>query len=245
MIEAVTFDLWHTLIFEPDEAFIKRTNMIRMRGIWRTLNELGYDISYDELQVAFHDQDILLERIWSMDRDVGERTQLKMLFDCLGIKKGRRELYHAVKGPYREALLKNMPALSEGVSHTLETLKDMGYALGIISNSGRTSGRGMRMVMEKLGVLHYFDVITFSNEMRIRKPQSNIFTRTLGIIGVRPRNAAHVGDDVVNDVSAARKVGMKGILYDENGSGRMGRKVDAVISTFDELPEALRNIGGI
>ncbi len=243
-MKAVTFDLWHTLIYEPDDTFTQRTRMIRMRETWKALNENGHKISYDEVKVAYHHHDFMLEEIWSRWEDVTERTHIRMLLDCLGIKKGRKELYDVLRKPYGDALLDNMPALSNGVDDALKMLKDKDYSLGIISNTGRTAGRGMREVLGRLGILHYFDALTFSSEMKIRKPQSNIFNRTLGSMAVKPKNAAHVGDDVVTDVLASRKAGMKGILYDVDGRGRMGRKVDAIITDFNELPGVLKTMGG-
>ena len=244
MIKAVTFDLWHTLIYEPDDKFTRRTRMIRIRDTWKALNDNGHKISLDEVKVGYHSHDFMLEEVWSRWEDVTERTQIRMLLDCLGIKKGRKELYEVLKTPYGDALLDNMPSLSDGIDDTLKELKDRGYSLGLISNTGRTAGRGMKEVMKRLGILQYFDELTFSSDMKIRKPQSNIFNRTLGSMGVRTKDAAHVGDDVVTDVLASRKAGMKGILYDIDGRGDLGREVDAIITRFDELPEVLKSMGG-
>lgn len=245
MIEAVTFDLWHTMIYEPYENYTQRSKMIRMRDTWRALKEMGHKISYDEVKVAYHHHDFMLEDVWSADKDVSERTQIRMLLDCLNIKKDRKGLYAPLMKCYGEALLKNMPALSDGIGGVLKTLKKRGYSIGMISNTGHTPGRGMKKVLKDLGVLSYFDTLTFSSEMRIRKPQTNIFTRTLGAMDAKAKNSAHIGDDVVNDVFAARKVGMKGILYDKYRRGRMGRKVDGIISSFEELPGVLQDIGGL
>jgi putative hydrolase of the HAD superfamily len=178
MIKAVTFDLWHTLIYEPDDKFTRRTRMIRIRETWKALNENGHKISLDEVKVAYHSHDFMLEEIWSMWEDVTERTQIRMLLDCLGIKKGRKGLYEVLRTPYGDALLSNMPSLSDGIIGTLDALKEKGYSLGLISNTGRTAGRGMKEVMKRLGVLHQFDALTFSSDMKIRKPQSNIFNRS-------------------------------------------------------------------
>jgi putative hydrolase of the HAD superfamily len=243
MIKGVTFDLWHTLIFELDETYTQRTRMIRMRETWKALKDNGHKISYDEVKVAYHVHDFMLEEIWSRWEDVTERTQIRMLLDALGIKKGRKELYDVLKNPYGDALLKNMPVLSDGIDDALKSLKEEGYSIGLISNTGRTAGRGMKEVLDRLGILHYFDALSFSSDMKIRKPQSNIFNRTLGSMDIKPKNAAHVGDDVVTDVLASRKAGMKGILYDKHGRGSMGRKTDAIINSFDELPEVLKKVG--
>jgi putative hydrolase of the HAD superfamily len=244
MIKAVTFDLWHTLIYEPDDKFTRRTRMIRINETWKALNENGHNISLDEVKVAYHSHDFMLEEIWSQWEDVTERTQIRMLLDCLGIRKGRKELYEVLKTPYGDALLENLPSLSEGIDETLKELKENGYSIGLISNTGRTAGRGMKAVMKRLGILHHFDALTFSSDMKIRKPQSNIFNRTLGGMGVKTKDAAHVGDDVVTDVLASRKAGMKGILYDIDGRGDLGRDVDAIITRFDELPDVLKRMGG-
>lgn len=245
MIKAVTFDLWHTIIYEPYETFTERSRIIRIRDTWHTLKKLGHAISHDEVKVAYHDHDFMLEDIWSADKDVSERTQIRMLLDCLNIKKGRKDLYDPLKKSYGEALLKNMPALTDGIGETLDALKKMGYSIGLITNTGHTAGRGLKEVLKRLGLLHYFDTLTFSSDMKIRKPQTNIFTRTLGAMDAKPRNSAHVGDDIMNDVFAARKVGMKGILYDKDRRGRMGRRVDGIIYSFEELPGVLQDLGGL
>jgi putative hydrolase of the HAD superfamily len=59
-----------------------------------------------------------------------------------------------------------------------------------------------------------------------------VFERALGIAGVQPEEALHVGDKVDNDVEGARAAGVRAILLQREGEPPAG--VEAITS-FAEL----------
>lgn len=76
----------------------------------------------------------------------------------------------------------------------------------------------------------------------IGKPSPAFFLRALREIGVGPREAAMVGDDIVTDIGGARACGMKGILvrtgkYREETVRASGIAPDLVIDSLADLPE--------
>jgi putative hydrolase of the HAD superfamily len=83
--------------------------------------------------------------------------------------------------------------------------------VGLISNTGRTPGSVLRVLMDKMGILDKFDVTTFSNEIQIRKPAQMAFMTTLDKLKVVPRSAVHIGDDAEKDILGAKMCGMKAI----------------------------------
>jgi HAD superfamily hydrolase (TIGR01549 family) len=87
---------------------------------------------------------------------------------------------------------------------TLETLRERGYLLGIISNTHWRWLEEHRRAMET-----YFDVITLSYEHGFAKPHPSIFQTTLEKLGVRADRCLHVGDDPTADIQGAREAGLK------------------------------------
>jgi HAD superfamily hydrolase (TIGR01549 family) len=87
---------------------------------------------------------------------------------------------------------------------TLETLRERGYLLGIISNTHWRWPEERRRSMEI-----YFDVITLSYEHGFAKPHPSIFQATLDKLGVRADRCLYVGDNPTMDVQGARGAGLK------------------------------------
>src|SRR5437773_2387337 len=79
-------------------------------------------------------------------------------------------------------------------------LASRGVALGIVSNTGRTPGVILRRVLERHGLLRHFKAISYSDEVGYRKPDGEIFRRTLAELGFDAGEAAHVGDNPIADV---------------------------------------------
>jgi putative hydrolase of the HAD superfamily len=88
-------------------------------------------------------------------------------------------------------------------------LKALGLKTAVLSNTIEahvTHNRARRLY-------DGFDVLVFSNEVGISKPDAAIFRHTLELLGLEGRpEAAFFVDDLEENVRAARKVGLRGIL---------------------------------
>jgi putative hydrolase of the HAD superfamily len=128
---------------------------------------------------------------------------------------------------------------NDGAGDALAALRARGLRLGLVCNTGRTPGRMLRVVLERLGLSPHLAVLTFSDEIGLRKPHAEIFLRTLGALGVEPREAVHVGDNLAADVAGARGVGMGGIhLCHPGGADPCASDVPS-IARLPELPSLL------
>ncbi len=99
----------------------------------------------------------------------------------------------------------------------LAQLKHMGWKLGLISNTGRTSGVYLRRVLQKHGVFELFDTFSFSDELGLRKPSPVIFEKTMNALGTRPGVSFHLGDNWEADVGGAQKAGLTPLWFCRNG----------------------------
>ena len=124
---------------------------------------------------------------------------------------------------------------------TLAAVREKGYRVGLISNTGKTPGSTLRVVMEDLGVLQYFGVTTFSNEILVRKPAEGAFKVTLESMKLLPRAAVHIGDDPEKDVEAARNAGMHAIQTLTTGA-RRADSADGYVTDLDQVLEAIERL---
>jgi putative hydrolase of the HAD superfamily len=101
--------------------------------------------------------------------------------------------------------------LFDDVPPTLEALRARGLKLGLLSNTARDLD--LFVSHHKLSV----DAVLTSRLHGKTKPHEGIFLRMLELLGVRPEEAAMVGDTVEDDIEGARKVGMRAVLVDRDG----------------------------
>jgi putative hydrolase of the HAD superfamily len=95
-----------------------------------------------------------------------------------------------------------------GLITMLDTLKKEGYSLGLITNA---IGDFQHRNIQAIGIEPYFDAILISGWEGIKKPHPDIFLRALDRLGVQPEESVYIGDHPLNDVEAARLIGMKSI----------------------------------
>src|SRR5262249_2667725 len=89
----------------------------------------------------------------------------------------------------------------------LETLRDRGLKVGLVSNA-LDPPHPTHRALEQMGVAQLLDVAVFSSEGGWRKPHPAIFERALEAVGVDAPEALFVGDTLATDVKGAWLLGM-------------------------------------
>ena len=92
----------------------------------------------------------------------------------------------------------------------LERLKGHGLKLAVLSNT-MWPRRYHEWVLERDGVLHLFDHLTFTSETPMAKPHSSVFTEVAYALSVEPTECVFVGDRLFDDIHGSQAVGMRGI----------------------------------
>jgi putative hydrolase of the HAD superfamily len=206
MIKAIVFDLWETLITEgpgmPREW--QRVRLERMSRILSTTPQ-QIDGAYRYVWKRCH------ELYWSADKDVSTRRQIEHFLEALDREVDeptRQALEHA----YATVAVEIMPHLVAGADEVLRDLSSR-FALGLISNTGRTPGSALRTILERLNVAHYFDAMVFSNEHGECKPQISIFEAVRAALGLEFKEMLFVGDNLYVDIYGAQRCGMRAVIF--------------------------------
>jgi len=99
----------------------------------------------------------------------------------------------------------------KGVRETLNSLKAMGYMLGVITDSAFPVHVKISW-FERGGFGHVWDSIVSSNELGIRKPDPGIFQASLKQLGLTSNQAVFVGHKA-SELEGAKAVGMRTIAF--------------------------------
>jgi len=239
VIEAVTFDLWETLLFEEDGSDSERT-AVRCSSLAQTLNEFGLKVTVIEAEVALRKAVSSLVEVWEKNRDVSLLDQIQLFLRY--VPKGKlfvkREWFDKLSIAYVKPLFEVPPYLNSDAHELLEWLKDQRKHVGMICNTGLTPGVELRKFLSEVGIAEYFDMMLFSNEVGIRKPDRRIFRLAAQTLMIDPTKIVHIGDNLRIDVWGAKTAGFKAIHL----SGNAGRDKIAD-SDPTSLVSVSRNLG--
>lgn len=235
-IDAVTFDFWNTLMWEPPDGLVSA----RMPVLCRILAEHGADVGESRVrechQVAF----LRYQDAWVANEQYCVPDAVDVIMGELGLDPA---------GPVRDALVEGFSEagrqaqlhLAAGVDDCLRRLAGAGIRLGIICDIGLTPSPVLRWHLERRGLLDLFDVLVFSDEAGVYKPAAGAFHAALDKLGVAPEHAAHVGDRKRTDVAGALALGMTAVryrgVYDDVATPEP--EAHLVVDDYERLPELL------
>ena len=206
MIKAIIFDLWETLITNSDQVTRAHASLRleRMSRILSTTPE-QIDEAYRYVWKRCH------ELYWSADKDIPTRKQIVHFLEALDREVDEATM-QALEDAYATVAVEIMPHLVAGAGEVLRDLSSR-FALGLISNTGRTPGSALRTILERLNVAHYFDAMVFSNEHGECKPQLSIFEAVRAALGLQFKEMLFVGDNLYADIYGAQRCGMRAVLF--------------------------------
>jgi len=241
-IKGVTFDWWGTVVEIPAvrDIYDEQMREIRVDRAAEALEAAGLPLNRTLLSRAYDAQTDLLLRTWNDLRDLSVEEQTRVYLRFLGVDEGREDLLRMLQEAFGSAIEFRLPALHPEIGETLRALRDRGYRTGLISNTGRTGGRFLRPVQDRLGIGESFDVRIFSDEVGVRKPDQAIFQAALDELSLAAHEVVHVGDDVVADVAGAKSIGMRAVWFNTGfWQDAKTDRADAEIRGHPELPQLL------
>jgi FMN phosphatase YigB (HAD superfamily) len=237
MVQAVTFDFWNTLMWEePGSLKEKRLEFWTeaLDGLGAPVDPVGLERAHDAAHQEYVDswtaghqfrvEDAVEHMLERLDGELAAEAK-KALIEGFS-EGGRRAAVHA----------------SDGVRQCLEGLKAADVRIGIICDIGLTPSPVVGELLERHGLLGFFDGMSFSDEVGHYKPARAIFEHALAELGgVPPERAAHVGDRRRTDVSGAIAMGMTAVRYNGVYEDEAIRapEADIVLANLVELPGLL------
>jgi HAD superfamily hydrolase (TIGR01509 family) len=225
-VKAVTFDLWETLLFEKDGASAQRT-AARCRNLAQALTKLGMNTSVEQVNHALNKTIKLLLNVWNENKDLTHTDQLQSIIRQ--VSKDRAKINEKwlpeLSKAYISPLYEVPPYLNPDAPQVLQWLQKKRKKIGLVCNTGITPGFELREFLSKIGASQYFDVMIFSDEVGIRKPDPRIFYLAARKLEAKPHETVHIGDNLKSDVWGAKSAGFKAIyLSADEGRDKTAEK---------------------
>jgi putative hydrolase of the HAD superfamily len=243
-ITTVTVDLWGTLLVDTPGSD-NRYKGRRLADFDALLRGDGRTFSIAKLERAYEDSAVYLRRVWSANRDVPIAEHVKAILRALDRELGAAPdpyLLEALVDAYGRPALVVPPTFDETARAALTQLRARGVTLALVSNTMRTPGTVLRKLLARAGLLDVFAHLTFSDEVGVRKPATEIFFHTLRRVGGDPARAVHVGDDAVLDVDGAQKAGLRAVQVVGGAAHAAAPHADRTITCLGELPAAIASL---
>jgi putative hydrolase of the HAD superfamily len=200
----IWFDIGYTLLYMQRETTYQQA-----------LQRYGIDIPIADIEKEFHLSDKLFMReypgIFLKSRQVYMPSYLGILNYRLGLELNVCELdmhWETIKQEIKDYWLP-----FKGATEVLSRLKNDRFGLGVISNWDCTA----RDVLNRAGLIGYFDHLVISCEVGCKKPDARIFNLALAKAGVNGRECLYVGDNYYDDALGSRKVGMQSLIINRFG----------------------------
>ncbi len=130
----------------------------------------------------------------------------------------------------------------EGVTGTLQSLRDQGYHMGIVTDA---CARDATLRLEKTGLLPFFCCMVSYDMVKVKKPAPEPFLFALEMMKARKSEAVLIGDSPHRDIEPCRSLGIKTVYArygDRFSRDRKSIAADFVIDTIRELPDILQQL---
>ena len=186
MIRAVVFDMFETLVtlFEGRTYFGE---------------DIAADVGADP--AAFRKEWHSIED----DRSIGKYSieeGLEIVLKRMGLYS--EELVKMAAGKRRQALGDTFSAIPDETFMMLDSLKEKGIKIGLITNTFSDE----RDIIRESPLFKYFDVALISYEQGICKPDLELYKRMTDKLNVKPDECLYVGDGGSRELYAAKDAGM-------------------------------------
>ncbi|MCI9887892.1 HAD family hydrolase [Micrococcales bacterium 31B] len=208
-IQAVSFDIWLTLI-RSDPQFKRTRNAMLRAELAPSVDEQQFDTTLRKIDSLVDDESI------ATGIDFGLIPRVRRTLEAVGISPAALD-----ESEVQTDLLTRQASLARAhpplplEPGLPEALRNLASAMPVIvtSNTGMLPGDLMRDLLDLAGFAEVFSGYVFSNEVGVPKPHRPIFDAALRALGdPAPASVLHVGDNPRADVDGARAAGLQARL---------------------------------
>ncbi|NGP75243.1 HAD family hydrolase [Balneolaceae bacterium YR4-1] len=206
----VSIDFWDTLVDAAVGGNERRK--VRFDALREIASEYITEMPTAQIEAAAKEASEEFNRVWFNQQRTPKTEELvKTILNTLGIPATQKELDYLVE-VFEESLFEGQPAILDGAGKAINALSG-NYQLTLISDTMYSPGRVIRNFLKNHELFDYFDSFLFSDEAGYSKPNPNAFRKMLADTGCEAEGSYHIGDRLNTDISGAKKVGMKAILF--------------------------------
>ncbi len=242
-IQAVLFDLGGTLLHYQTEkrADFRQPTMAGLRNVRAALLQANHTLPPEDQFAQTVDQHIGQAYMATLESLTGGtiETPIRDALTEMGVTIDNT--HWATLRTHFYSAIDNVVRPRQGARHTLHTLHQQGFKLGLISNTFWASDLHDRHLAQH-DLLDLLPQRIYSADMPHTKPHPSIFQAMFQRLDIAPQNAIYVGDMLDPDINGAQNVGMRAILihspYAVQKDDDQTRQL-VPDATIDQLPELL------
>jgi putative hydrolase of the HAD superfamily len=133
-------------------------------------------------------------------------------------------------------------ALLPGATEALREIRELGIAMALVTNG---SAEAQLAKIERFGLAGFFEAVVIEGVFGAGKPDESVYRHALACLGVAPKDAAMVGDNLEWDVAAPQRLGLRGIWVDPAAAGlpeAIATRPDAIVRGLPELAAMLAGL---
>ena len=195
------FDLDHTLWDFDKNSALTFEKIFKINNIEVELN------SFLEVYMPINLAYWKLYREEKIDKTSLRFARLKDAFDALGVKVSTQLIYKLSDDYITH--LSTFNHLFDGTITILDYLKPK-YTLHIITNGFKEVQHGK---LNKSGIAHYFETVTNSEMVGVKKPNSKIFKHALDLAKATADQSLMIGDNLEADILGALNFGIDAVCF--------------------------------
>lgn len=200
------------VIFDMDGTLIESTEADYLAWKW-LFEDYNHSLSFHDYMpmLGIKSVDVIKSRLDLTPEEMNKALQQKMAY-------------------FKEVVANNGIRTVPFVNELLKGFKKYPVHMALATSSRKEK---MRLLMEKLNLLQYFDVIVTGEEVKRGKPAPDIFLQAAERLQVLPE-ACVVVEDTVHGVAAAKNANMKCVAIATTHTADLLQQADLVIDTFEK-----------
>lgn len=184
-MDSILFDLGNVLVH-----YDHRSTLTALAGLYGVDVEKVFDM-YQAIASALGIGQIAPEEVVHR---FNERFGVKRSLEC-----------------FEEAFCSGLARNDAALAYAVSLQQEDALAIGAISN---TNALHVAWLDAHVPELREFDLVMMSNEVKIRKPDPEIFELAIELLSIPPEQILYI-DDLAENVEAARRLGMTGIIHSD------------------------------
>jgi phosphoglycolate phosphatase len=163
------------------------------------------------------------------------------MFVNLGVDSAKAQEYVLeYKKNYQQVHTKKTKLLP-GAKEAIELADKSGARMGVVTTK---TGKFAIELLEHFGVMHYFEVLIGSEDVKKHKPDPEPLEKALELMGVTKRNSVYMIGDTCMDMQAAQNAGVEGVAVEFKYSSLDALKVCSKVvkcCIFEAVKDILAN----
>lgn len=233
-LRAITFDFWRTLFRDAntqERQQVRVTALARATHLPEEKVADAFSFTWPELNRTHREE----------QRTLGAQDALRLTLVRLGatVEPHKAEQLVTV---FAEAVLHHSPMPIEDALDAVRAAARR-CPIGLVSDTGVSPGRVLRKLLDRHGFLEYFTVLAFSDEVRVSKPQRQMFATAAAALKVLPNELLHIGDIESTDIQGAKAFGAQAALFTgDNAEHANVTQADYTFGSWHEFIDVLPNL---